>query len=63
MNGVDLDLTYVTKQIIAMSFPSQGILSWYRNSIREAIQKTFEAFCFGDRVKIKKKNIHLSGKD
>ena len=22
-------------QIIAMSFPSRGILSWYRNSIKE----------------------------
>ena len=35
MHGVDLDLTYVTNQIIAMSFPSRGTLSWYRNSIRE----------------------------
>ena len=40
MNGVDLDLTYVTKQIIAMSFPSQGILSFYRNCIREANAQT-----------------------
>eukprot|EP00095_Tigriopus_kingsejongensis_P001029 maker-scaffold587_size153100-snap-gene-0.27 protein:Tk01029 transcript:maker-scaffold587_size153100-snap-gene-0.27-mRNA-1 annotation:"voltage-sensor containing phosphatase" len=33
--GVDLDLTYVTPRIIAMSFPSSGIMSWYRNPIRE----------------------------
>lgn len=33
--GVDLDLTYVTSRIIAMSFPSSGIMSWYRNPIRE----------------------------
>lgn len=34
-DGVDLDLTYVTRNIIAMSFPSTGLMSWYRNPIRE----------------------------
>ncbi len=34
-DGVDLDLTYVTRRVIAMSFPSSGIMAWYRNSIRD----------------------------
>ena len=34
---MDLDLTYVTKRIIAMSFPSSGLMSWYRNPIREVV--------------------------
>uniref|UniRef100_A0A8C5XZ14 Transmembrane phosphoinositide 3-phosphatase and tensin homolog 2 n=1 Tax=Microcebus murinus TaxID=30608 RepID=A0A8C5XZ14_MICMU len=33
--GFDLDLTYVTEHIIAMSFPSSGKQSWYRNPITE----------------------------
>ena len=32
---MDLDLTYVTRRIIAMSFPSSGVMAWYRNPIRE----------------------------
>lgn len=34
-DGFDLDLTYVTERIIAMSFPSSGKMSLYRNPIRE----------------------------
>lgn len=30
---INLDLTYITPQIIAMSYPSQGIESMYRNPI------------------------------
>jgi len=32
-DGYDLDLTYVTKRVIATSFPSSGILALYRNPI------------------------------
>ncbi|XP_063570838.1 phosphatidylinositol 3,4,5-trisphosphate 3-phosphatase TPTE2-like isoform X7 [Pongo abelii] len=32
-DGFDLDLTYVTERIIAMSFPSSGRQSFYRNPI------------------------------
>lgn len=34
-NGFDLDLTYVTPRVIAMSFPSTGKMSMYRNDIKE----------------------------
>ncbi|XP_069164321.1 phosphatidylinositol 3,4,5-trisphosphate 3-phosphatase TPTE2 isoform X2 [Procambarus clarkii] len=34
-NGFDLDLTYVTPRVIAMSFPSTGQMSMYRNDIKE----------------------------
>lgn len=34
-DGFDLDLTYVTERIIAMSFPSSGRMSWYRNPIKD----------------------------
>ncbi|KAM4859958.1 phosphatidylinositol 3,4,5-trisphosphate 3-phosphatase TPTE2-like [Thomomys bottae] len=34
-DGFDLDLTYVTARIIAMSFPSSGRRSFYRNPIEE----------------------------
>ncbi|XP_040589454.1 phosphatidylinositol 3,4,5-trisphosphate 3-phosphatase TPTE2-like isoform X2 [Mesocricetus auratus] len=34
-DGFDLDLTYVTERIIAMSFPSTGGQSFYRNPIKE----------------------------
>lgn len=34
-DGFDLDLTYVTDRVIAMSFPSSGKQSFYRNPITE----------------------------
>ncbi|XP_034463021.1 phosphatidylinositol 3,4,5-trisphosphate 3-phosphatase TPTE2-like isoform X2 [Hippoglossus hippoglossus] len=34
-DGFDLDLTYVTDRVIAMSFPSSGKQSFYRNPIGE----------------------------
>ncbi|KAM6985377.1 putative tyrosine-protein phosphatase TPTE [Aplochiton taeniatus] len=34
-DGFDLDLTYVTEHVIAMSFPSSGKQSFYRNPIGE----------------------------
>lgn len=34
-DGFDLDLTYVTERVIAMSFPSTGKQAFYRNPIRE----------------------------
>uniref|UniRef100_A0A8C9K209 Phosphatidylinositol-3,4,5-trisphosphate 3-phosphatase n=1 Tax=Panthera tigris altaica TaxID=74533 RepID=A0A8C9K209_PANTA len=36
-DGFDLDLTYVTERIIAMSFPSSGQQSFYRNPIKVRI--------------------------
>ncbi|XP_062576064.1 phosphatidylinositol 3,4,5-trisphosphate 3-phosphatase TPTE2-like [Saccostrea cucullata] len=33
--GFDLDLCYVTERVIAMSFPSSGVRSLYRNPIRK----------------------------
>nr|XP_020825685.1 phosphatidylinositol 3,4,5-trisphosphate 3-phosphatase TPTE2-like isoform X2 [Phascolarctos cinereus] len=37
-DGFDLDLTYVTNNVIAMSFPSSGSRSFYRNPIREVVK-------------------------
>uniref|UniRef100_G1U4G6 Uncharacterized protein n=1 Tax=Oryctolagus cuniculus TaxID=9986 RepID=G1U4G6_RABIT len=37
-DGFDLDLTYVTDRIIAMSFPSSGKQSFYRNPIKEVVK-------------------------
>ncbi|CAD7671413.1 unnamed protein product [Nyctereutes procyonoides] len=36
--GFDLDLTHVTERIIAMSFPSSGKESFYRNPIKEVVR-------------------------
>ena len=40
--GYDLDLTYITEKVIAMSFPSSGWLALYRNPIEE-VAKFFKA--------------------
>lgn len=40
-DGYDLDLCYITKRIIAMSFPSSGIDGYYRNKI-ETVAKFFD---------------------
>ncbi|XP_036599798.1 phosphatidylinositol 3,4,5-trisphosphate 3-phosphatase TPTE2-like [Trichosurus vulpecula] len=37
-DGFDLDLTYVTDNVIAMSFPSSGGRSLYRNPIKEVVR-------------------------
>lgn len=34
-DGFDLDLCYITKRVIAMSFPSSGVSGMYRNPIQE----------------------------
>ncbi|KAH6936104.1 hypothetical protein HPB50_013378 [Hyalomma asiaticum] len=39
-DGFDLDLVYVTDRIIAMSYPSSGKMSWYRNPIH-AMERFF----------------------
>ncbi|KAM4815262.1 phosphatidylinositol 3,4,5-trisphosphate 3-phosphatase TPTE2-like [Thomomys bottae] len=34
-DGFDLDLTYITDRLVAMSFPSSGIHTFYRNPMQE----------------------------
>jgi len=34
-DGYNLDLTYVTPRLIAMSFPASGFESFYRNSLED----------------------------
>lgn len=34
-DGFDLDLCYITERVIAMSFPSTGMMAMYRNSVNE----------------------------
>ncbi|XP_069129758.1 phosphatidylinositol 3,4,5-trisphosphate 3-phosphatase TPTE2-like [Argopecten irradians] len=34
-DGFDLDLCYITERVIAMSFPSKGMMAMYRNPVRE----------------------------
>ncbi|KAM4859966.1 phosphatidylinositol 3,4,5-trisphosphate 3-phosphatase TPTE2-like [Thomomys bottae] len=33
-DGFDLDLTYITDRLVAMSFPSSGIHTFYRNPMQ-----------------------------
>jgi len=40
-NGIDLDLSYINNQIIAMGFPSEGSESMYRNPMSE-VQRMLE---------------------
>ena len=54
-DGVDLDLTYVTSRIIAMSFPSSGCMAWYRNPICDVA--LFLDKKHGDQYRVRKKII------
>ncbi len=37
-DGFDLDLTYVTDRVIAMSYPSEGLWAIYRNPLQRVIR-------------------------
>ena len=33
-SNYDLDITYITDRILAMSFPASGFETWYRNNMK-----------------------------
>lgn len=37
-DSFDLDLCYITERVIAMSFPSSGLMAFYRNPIHEVVR-------------------------
>ncbi len=41
LHGYNLDLTYITKRIVAMAFPASGFEKLYRNSIN-TVAELFE---------------------
>jgi phosphatidylinositol-3,4,5-trisphosphate 3-phosphatase and dual-specificity protein phosphatase PTEN len=43
----NLDITYVTKRVLGMSFPASGVESMYRNNINDVRQFDIEkTWCF-----------------
>jgi phosphatidylinositol-3,4,5-trisphosphate 3-phosphatase and dual-specificity protein phosphatase PTEN len=43
----NLDITYVTKRVLGMSFPASGVESMYRNNINDVRQIIIEKiWCF-----------------
>jgi hypothetical protein len=44
--GFNLDITYITQRILAMSFPATGIELCYRNSISD-VGLFFNFICLG----------------
>lgn len=73
-NNYDLDLTYITTRIIAMSFPASGMEKIYRNSIDSVAQfleqehgENYLVFNFSDRKynynKFKNKVVDYEWKD
>ena len=37
-SGYNLDITYITDRVLAMSFPASGIEKWYRNDISQVVK-------------------------